>query len=99
MENKMTKKIGIIGGSGLYSMDGLINIENINIDTPYGATSAPYVKGELEGLDVELYFLPRHGIGHTLSPSEIPYQANIWGFKKLGVDWIVSVSAVGSLKE
>lgn len=95
----MTKKVGIIGGSGLYAMEGLINIEELNVATPYGATSAPIVKGNLKGIDLDLHFIPRHGLGHVFSPSEVPYQANIWAMKKLGVDWIISVSAVGSLKE
>lgn len=95
----MTKKVGIIGGSGLYAMDGLINVEELNVETPYGDPSAPIVKGNIEGIDVDLHFLPRHGRGHVFSPSEVPYQANIWAMKKLGVDWILSVSAVGSLKE
>ena len=95
----MTHKIGIIGGSGLYAMDGLINVEELIVETSYGATSAPIVKGNLEGIDADLFFLPRHGRGHILSPSEVPYQANIMAMKTLGVDWILSVSAVGSLKE
>jgi 5'-methylthioadenosine phosphorylase len=92
-------KIGIIGGSGLYAMEGLTNINELNVETPYGSPSAPIVNGRLDGLDAELYFLPRHGRGHVLSPSEVPYRANIFALKKLGVDWIISVSAVGSLRE
>ena len=93
-------RIGIIGGSGLYRMDGLLDVREESIETPFGAPSAPYLIGRLEGLDgVELVFLPRHGIGHRLNPSEVPYRANLFGMKALGVSWIISVSAVGSLKE
>jgi len=92
-------KIGIIGGSGLYSMEDLQNITEVEVDTPYGSPSAPLIKGRLANIDADLFFLPRHGRGHVLSPSEVPYRANIFAMKKLGVDWIISVSAVGSLKE
>ena len=91
--------IGIIGGSGLYSMEDLIDIEEIEVDTPYGKPSAPIVQGRLDGIEATLCFIPRHGRGHILSPSEVPYRANIFALKKLGVDWVISVSAVGSLKE
>ncbi len=94
----MTSKIaGVIGGSGLYDIDGLEDVEEIVVDTPFGATSAPIVAGTLG--DVRLLFIPRHGRGHTLTPSEVPYRANIWALKKLGAQWCISVSAVGSLKE
>ena len=92
-------RIGVIGGSGLYAMDGLTILREESIDTPFGSPSAPYVIGKLDNADVEIAFLPRHGRGHTLSPSEVPYRANIFGMKKLGVEWIISVSAVGSLQE
>jgi 5'-methylthioadenosine phosphorylase len=93
-------RIGIIGGSGLYRMEGLLDVREESIETPFGAPSAPYLIGRLDGLDgVELVFLPRHGIGHRLNPSEVPYRANLFGMKALGVSWIISVSAVGSLKE
>lgn len=92
-------KIAIIGGSGLYQMSGVTTIQSHNIDTPYGPTSAPINQCSLEGSDAELYFLPRHGLGHTLNPSEVPYRANIFALKALGVDWVISVSAVGSLQE
>ena len=90
-------EIGIIGGSGLYDIDGLEGVKKIKIETPFGNPSDEYVVGELEGRKVA--FLPRHGRGHRLIPSEVNSRANIYGFKKLGVNWIISVSAVGSLKE
>jgi 5'-methylthioadenosine phosphorylase len=90
-------KIGIIGGSGLYNIEGLTDIEEINLETPFGKPSDAYIHGKLAGKDV--YFLPRHGRGHIYLPSEVPYRANIYGFKMLGVDCIISVSAVGSMKE
>ncbi len=94
----MTKKIGIIGGSGLYSMEGLTHIEKHDLDTPFGKPSDPYVSGDLEQ-GVRLFFLPRHGVGHRYLPGEINYRANIHGFRQLGVEWVLSVSAVGSMKE
>ena len=90
-------KIGVIGGSGLYEMAELGDVEERALDTPYGAPSAPYVLGTLSGKRVA--FLPRHGRGHVYLPHEIPFRANIHGFKQLGVEWLISVSAVGSLKE
>ncbi|MBO0912353.1 MAG: S-methyl-5'-thioadenosine phosphorylase [Acidobacteria bacterium] len=90
-------EIGIIGGSGLYSMPGLSDVEEINQETPFGAASDAYVLGTLEGRRVA--FLARHARGHRILPSELNFRANIYGFKKLGVERIVSVSAVGSLKE
>ena len=92
-------KIAIIGGSGLYQMNGVTTVQSHTVETPFGPTSAPINQCSLEGTDAELYFLPRHGIGHTLNPSEVPYRANIFALKSLGVDWIISVSAVGSLQE
>jgi 5'-methylthioadenosine phosphorylase len=89
--------IGVIGGSGLYEMEGLANIEHVAVDTPFGKPSDEYVTGELGG--VRLVFLPRHGKGHRLTPSEVNYRANIYGMKKLGVERIISVSAVGSMRE
>lgn len=89
--------IGVIGGSGLYQIPGLeIRFER-TVDTPFGAPSDPYVIGELDG--VRVAFLSRHGKGHRILPSEINFRANIYGFKVLGVDTILSASAVGSLKE
>ncbi len=93
----MSKKIGIIGGSGLYDIEGLKGLKEKTVTTPFGAPSGSYQIGSLNG--VEIVFLPRHGQGHKMSPSEINYRANIFGFKKLGVEDIISVSAVGSLKE
>jgi 5'-methylthioadenosine phosphorylase len=90
-------EIGIIGGSGLYSMPGFSDIEEISLQTPFGMPSDPYVLGTLEGRKVA--FLTRHGRGHRFMPTEINYRANIHGFKQLGVERILSLSAVGSLKE
>ncbi len=89
--------IGIIGGSGLYDMEGLAEIEKVNVETPFGEPSDSYRTGTLEGQRVA--FLARHGRGHTISPSELNFRANIYGFKALGVERILSASAVGSLKE
>ena len=93
----MSITIGIIGGSGLYDMAGLSDREERQITTPFGEPSAPYVVGTLRGKRVA--FLARHGIGHRLMPSELNFRANIFGFKTLGVEYILSASAVGSLKE
>lgn len=90
-------KIGIIGGSGLYKMDALKDIQEVNQDTPFGSTSDALIVGNLDGISVA--FLARHGQNHHLLPSEIPYRANIYAMKKLGVEYIISASAVGSLKE
>ena len=90
-------RAAIIGGSGFYQMDGLSDVEELRIDTPYGPTSDAIVAGELDGQRVA--FLPRHGIGHRLLPSEIPARANIHALKQIGVQCIISVSAVGSLRE
>jgi len=90
-------EIGIIGGSGLYNMPGLTDIHEVPQDTPFGAPSDPYVLGTLERKKVA--FLARHGRGHRLMPSELNFRANIYAFKQLGVERILSVSAVGSLKE
>lgn len=89
--------IGVIGGSGLYAMEGLEGVREQVLDTPFGAPSDAYVTGVLNG--VQLAFLPRHGRGHRLLPSEVNYRANIYGMKQLGVQQIISVSAVGSLQE
>ncbi len=89
--------IGVIGGSGLYEIEGLTDIEEVRLETPFGDPSDAYITGKLEG--VKMVFLPRHGRGHRLLPSEVPYRANIYGMKKLGVQRIISVSAVGSMKE
>lgn len=89
--------VGVIGGSGLYALEGLSGLEQIELATPFGAPSDAYVVGRLGG--VKLVFLPRHGRGHRISPTEINSRANVWGFKALGATRIVSVSAVGSLRE
>ena len=89
--------IGVIGGSGLYEMEGLEQIETVRLVTPFGDPSDEYVTGVMNG--VKMVFLPRHGRGHRYLPSEVNYRANIYGMKKLGVEKIISVSAVGSLKE
>jgi 5'-methylthioadenosine phosphorylase len=90
-------EIGIVGGSGLYSMPGLSDVREVKVETPFGNPSDPYVVGTLEGRKVA--FLARHGRGHRILPTELNFRANIYGLKKLGVERIVSVSAVGSLKE
>jgi 5'-methylthioadenosine phosphorylase len=90
-------EIGIIGGSGLYSMPGFTNVREVRVETPFGNPSDPFVLGELEGRKVA--FLARHGKGHRVLPSELNFRANIYAMKKLGVERILSVSAVGSLKE
>ena len=90
-------KVGIIGGSGLYNLKELDKVNNIKIDTPFGKPSSDFLTGEVH--DIPVVFIPRHGIGHVLLPTEIPFRANIWGLKKLGVTHLISVGAVGSLKE
>lgn len=90
-------KICIVGGSGVVGFDGFTDIENIDVETPYGATSDQIIVGRLEG--VKVAFLSRHGYGHRLSPTNIPSRANIYALKKIGIERIFSVSAVGSLKE
>jgi len=89
--------LGVIGGSGLYQMAGIERGEWVPVDTPFGAPSDDYFVGELEG--VRVVFLPRHGRGHRLLPSELNFRANIFGMKKLGVERLIAVSAVGSLKK
>lgn len=91
------KVVGVIGGSGLYEMEGLKNVKEVKVKTPFGNPSDAYIVGKLG--DVKMVFLPRHGRGHRLLPSELNYRANIYGMKKLGVEWIISVSAVGSMRE
>ncbi len=89
--------IGVIGGSGLYRMEGMADVEEVAVSTPFGDPSDVITLGKVEG--VSMAFLPRHGRGHRISPTEIPARANIWALKSLGVEWIISVSAVGSLRE
>jgi 5'-methylthioadenosine phosphorylase len=90
-------KIGIIGGSGLYHIEGFTNQKWVNVRTPFGAPSDAFLTGTLAGREV--VFLPRHGRGHRVLPSELNHRANLWAMKKLGVAWVMSVSAVGSLQE
>ena len=90
-------KIGIIGGSGLYKMDALKDVEEVHVDTPFGSPSDALIVGTLSGTQVA--FLARHGRNHTLLPSELPFRANIYAMKQLGVEYLISASAVGSLKE
>src|SRR3954465_15408476 len=92
-----TAKIGIIGGSGLYQMPELKDVEEVSVETPFGKPSDAFIIGTLEGERVA--FLPRHGRGHKLTPTELPFRAKIYAMKLLGVDYILSVSAVGSLRE
>jgi 5'-methylthioadenosine phosphorylase len=89
--------IGIIGGSGLYEMEGLESVEERRLETPFGPPSDVYITGTLEGRRVA--FLPRHGRGHRLMPSELNFRANIFGFKLLGAEWVISAAAVGSMRE
>ncbi|MCK6545504.1 S-methyl-5'-thioadenosine phosphorylase [Myxococcota bacterium] len=95
MTNPQT--IGVIGGSGLYEMEGLEQIERVKVSTPFGDPSDAYITGVLHGQ--KMVFLPRHGVGHKILPHEINFRANLWGMKKLGVSQLISVSAVGSMKE
>ncbi len=90
-------RIGIIGGSGLYNIEGITDVENIKVETPFGDPSDQFITGKLEGKSV--VFLPRHGKTHSILPSELNFRANIYGMKKLGVERIIAVSAVGSMKE
>ncbi|HIE65208.1 MAG: S-methyl-5'-thioadenosine phosphorylase [Nitrospira sp.] len=90
-------RIGVIGGSGLYDMENLQEVREVSVATPFGRPSGKFIMGSLKGVPVA--FLPRHGRGHTILPSEINYRANIFAMKKLGVERILSVSAVGSMKE
>jgi 5'-methylthioadenosine phosphorylase len=89
--------VGVIGGTGLYEMEGVEDLEEVRVETPFGDPSDAILRGRMHG--TTLLFLPRHGRGHRLSPSRIPYRANVFALKTLGAEWIVSVSAVGSLKE
>ena len=89
--------IAIIGGSGLYELEGLSNVESVEVDTPFGRPSDSIVTGQFDGVNVA--FLPRHGRGHRLNPTQIPARANIYALKTLGATCLVSVSAVGSLRD
>src|SRR5438067_4968709 len=92
-----TAQIGIIGGSGLYQMPELKDVEEVRVETPFGSPSDVFITGTLEG--VRVAFLPRHGRGHRITPTELPFRANIYGMKLLGIERILSASAVGSLQE
>jgi 5'-methylthioadenosine phosphorylase len=91
------KMMGVIGGSGLYEMEGLEDVQTVSLTTPFGNPSDSFVVGRIEGTKVA--FLPRHGRGHRISPSSLNFRANIYAMKLLGVQWIIGVSAVGSMKE
>jgi 5'-methylthioadenosine phosphorylase len=91
------RMVGVIGGSGLYEMDGLEEVREVSLTTPFGDPSDSFILGRLEGMRVA--FLPRHGKGHRISPSSLNFRANIYAMKLLGVEWIIGVSAVGSMKE
>ncbi len=91
------KRLGVIGGSGFYQMKGLERVEQIELDTPFGRPSDPYFQGRLG--EIEVVFLSRHGRGHRLLPSEINYRANLYGLKQLGVEYLVSISSAGSMRE
>lgn len=95
--NARETAVGIVGGSGLYEMEGFENVEYLSIQTPFGDPSDKIVSGTISGRRV--CFLPRHGVGHRLLPHEINHKANIWSLRSLGVRWLISVSAVGSLRE
>src|SRR6202167_2263612 len=90
-------RIGIIGGSGLYHIEGFADQKWVAVKTPFGAPSDAFLTGKLAGREV--VFLPRHGRGHRILPGELNHRANLWAMKKLGVAWIISVSAVGSLQK
>src|SRR3989442_539260 len=95
-ESKTPHRIGIIGGSGLYQMEGFSKQEWVQVKTPFGLPSDSFLTGHLAGRRV--VFLPRHGRGHRILPGELNHRANLWAMKQLGVAWILSVSAVGSLQ-
>ncbi|GAH86541.1 unnamed protein product [marine sediment metagenome] len=90
-------KVGVIGGTGLYDIEGLTDIEEVKVDTPFGKPSDSIIIGRLEGVGVA--FLPRHGKGHRISPTEIPVRANIYALKSLGVEYIIAVCSAGSFKQ
>src|ERR1041385_6761307 len=90
-------RIGVIGGSGLYHIEGFTNQKWLKVKTPFGSPSDEFLTGQFAGRD--LVFLPRHGRGHRLLPSELNFRANIFGMKKLGVEWLIGVASVGSLRD
>ena len=96
MNAKALFKIAIIGGSGLYEIDGVDNIDEVTVEPPFGFPSDSIITGTYQGIPIA--FLPRHGKGHRITPSELPARANIYALKMLGVERIISVSAVGSLR-
>jgi 5'-methylthioadenosine phosphorylase len=93
----MSDILGVIGGSGLYEMEGMKNVRSVSVRTPFGEPSDAIVVGEIEGRT--LAFLPRHGRGHRFMPTQVNYRANIYALKKIGARWVLSISAVGSMKE
>ena len=95
--SSLDNAIGVIGGSGLYELEGLTDIEEIKVETPFGEPSDVFISGQFGGRRV--CFLPRHGRGHRILPSELNHRANIWGLRSLNVRWIIAVTAVGSLRE
>ena len=97
MPDLSNARVGVIGGSGLYAIPGLDQVEELSLDTPFGRPSDVLRLGTLQGM--ETVFLARHGRHHQLLPREVPYQANIWAMRQLNVRWLISVSAVGSLQE
>jgi 5'-methylthioadenosine phosphorylase len=97
LAEKSEKTVGVIGGSGLYEIEGLTDVKRVKVKTPFGEPSDEFTTGTLG--DTRMVFLPRHGRGHRLLPGEINYRANIYGMKKLGCEWLISVSAVGSMRE
>lgn len=97
MKSVPEAKVAVIGGSGLYEIEGLFDVQQVDIETPYGPPSDSIILGKLDG--VPIAFLPRHGRGHRISPAEIPVRANVYALKTLGVERVISVSAVGSLRE
>ena len=90
-------RVSIIGGSGFYQIEGLVDVEEVRVETPFGPPSDAIVLGMLEG--VRVAFLPRHGVGHRILPTDVPFHANIWALKQLGVEQIIAMNAVGSLRE
>jgi 5'-methylthioadenosine phosphorylase len=92
-----TAKVGVIGGTGLYDIEGLSDVAEVDVDTPFGKPSDSIVTGQLSGVGVA--FLPRHGRGHRIMPTEVPSRANIWALKSLGVEHIIAINSVGSFKE